>query len=209
PAGGCRHGHFLQFRHEAGLHATISGKTFYELGDKVKKLMRPYLNWPHSLHQLTEIQDLLPQQILDVFQFGSHVRVAGGAPTEHIDLHFDTDERLDGRVVQFARHPCPLHGPRAGAKTPKKINRIERRCHLSQDVLRKAKFAFAAAADAAVYHDKTAIPLSSHLVANHEKRLGIRNGHHQMLKLRQVQTSSFIVESSNTAFVFRDVALHI
>src|SRR5208337_3347804 len=55
PASGCRHGHFLQFRHEAGLHATISGKTFYELGDKVKKLMRPYLNWPHSLHQLTEI----------------------------------------------------------------------------------------------------------------------------------------------------------
>src|SRR5208283_124357 len=75
-AGGCRHGDFLQFRHEAGLHPSISGKTFYELGNKVKKLVRPYLNGTHGLHQLTEVQDLLSQQILDVFQLGSYLRVA-------------------------------------------------------------------------------------------------------------------------------------
>src|SRR5271167_2432038 len=109
--------------------------------------------------------------------------VARGAAAEHIHLHFDTDERLDGRIVQFAGYPCLFHGPSPRTKPPENINRIECGGDLPHDVLRKTKLAFEATAGVAVYHHKPAAPVISHLVANHDKRLRSRNGHLQMPKI--------------------------
>src|SRR5271157_4837100 len=134
-----------------------------------------------------------------MFQLRRQAWVARGAPPEHIDLHFDTDKRLDGSIVQFARHPCPLHRPSPRTKLPENINRVECGRHLPQDVLCKTKLAFAATANVGVHRDKTATPVTTHLVANHEQRFSLGNGHLKMLKLRQIQSPSFLIEGGDIA----------
>ena len=99
PAGGRRKGDLLQFRYKTGYDTGVSGKTFYELSDKVKKLMRPNIRRPHRLHQFAEVQDLLAQQFLDTFQLGGEARIIVTATTQHVDLHLDADQRLDHGVV--------------------------------------------------------------------------------------------------------------
>src|SRR5208337_1238183 len=50
-----RHRYFLQLRQETRGDSSVSGETFYELGNKVKKLIRTNVNRPHGLHQFTEV----------------------------------------------------------------------------------------------------------------------------------------------------------
>src|ERR1035437_3731906 len=208
-AGGCGKGDFLQFGDKPSGHPGVSGKTFYELGDKVKELMRPNIGRPHGLHQFAKIQDLLAQQTLDPLQLGGKLRVMGAAAAQHINLHLDTDQRLDHGVVQLARYPGAFHRSGPGTKMAKQINGVQRGSNLAHDVLGKTKFQFAPPADVTVDHHKTPSPVSSHLMAYHQDRIGPRDRHRQMLELRSFQPPSFVVQGGDAVSLFLTRALHV
>src|ERR1035437_1443224 len=208
-AGGGGEGDFLQFGYKLGCNTRISGKTFYELGNKVKELMGPDIRWPHGLDQFAEVQDLLAQQILDPLQLQGELRIIGAVTAQHVDLHLDTDQRLEHRVVQLARHPGPLNRPGTRTKTAKKIDRIQHGANLAQDVLSKTKFTFTPATDVSVYHHKPASPIPSHLMADHQNRLGSRNRHREVLELGRFEPPSFLVQGGDPGARFLTRALHV
>jgi hypothetical protein len=49
--------------------------------------------------------------MLDPFQVTTNVPVADWSSPQHVKLHFDADERLDRRVVQFACDARALNRP--------------------------------------------------------------------------------------------------
>src|ERR1019366_8015049 len=208
-AGSGGKGNFLQFGHKPGGHSGVSGKTFYDLGNKVKKLVRPNIGRPHGLHQLAQVQDLLAQQTLDPPQFQGEFRIIGATPAQHVNLHLDADQRLDHGVVQLARHPCPFNRPGTRTKTAKQINRIQRGCNLAHDVLRKTKFTFAPAAHVTVYHHKPAGPVPFYLMAYHQNRMGPRDGHREVPELRSFEPPSFVVQGGDTVSLLLTRALHV
>ncbi len=118
PAGSRRKRNFLQIGDEAYGNASVSGEAFHEIGNKVKKLMRSDVDRTHSVHQVAKVQDLVPQQTLDAFQFPGNHWIVMVTTTQHIDLHFDADQRLNRRVVQFARDSGAFAGSCAGTRIP-------------------------------------------------------------------------------------------
>ena len=67
-AGGRRKRYLLQLGDEAHSNSSVSGETFHESGNKVKKLMGPDVDRAHALHQFAKIEYLLLQKSLNALQ---------------------------------------------------------------------------------------------------------------------------------------------
>src|SRR5687767_5330130 len=126
--------HLLEVRDEPRPDPRVAAEVLHDVREMLEQLVRVELGRPHLLHQFAEVEHLVADHVLQAHQLAAGGRVFQRLlAAQHLELHFDTDERLDHAVVQLAGHARALERAGFGLQAVLKVHIEYGRADLADD----------------------------------------------------------------------------
>ena len=135
-----RHIQFVEVGDESRADPGLPLKAFDRVVQNPEQPLRVDIDRFHLLHQFPQLEHFLAQQSLDAAQFRADRFAGVGLPAQYVHLHFHRNQRLHGAIVQFPRKARPLGRSRPAPQPVQKINVVDRRADLVDQIQQKAQF---------------------------------------------------------------------
>jgi hypothetical protein len=155
------HIEFFKVRNKPGSDSSLSLKAFDSIPQHPEQTLRVYVDGFHLLHELSQFEDFLSEQLLDASQLPVNGLIRLCLPPQHIYLHFYSNERLYGSIVQFAGKARTLGRRGSPAQAMQKINVVNGRSYLSNQVQKESQFLLPFAAPRGIEQKNAATPLTT------------------------------------------------